>query len=140
MDLGIRMRAVATIRTMMMGSWEACVNYMTPLGLHHMMARGHHYGPGPWVSGSSRADWDSVYYNRADSIGLGFDRSPSGSNAVGQYAPEVAKVLGSLDQVPEKYLLWFHHVPWDHRMASGRTMWVVPTAPLDSVGDASPNP
>jgi alpha-glucuronidase len=96
---------------------------MTPLGLHHMMARGHHYGPGPWVSGSSRADWDSVYYHRADNVGIGFDRSASGSNAVGQYAPEVAKVFGDIDQVPEKYLLWFHHVPWDRRMASGRTLW-----------------
>jgi alpha-glucuronidase len=108
---------------MMMGSREAVVDYMTPLGLHHMMGRGHHYGPGPWVSGGPRADWTSVYFHRADSAGIGFDRSASGSNAVNQYAPEVAKVFGSLDKVPEKYLLWFHHVPWDHRMASGRTLW-----------------
>jgi alpha-glucuronidase len=114
---------VKPVVQMMLASREAVVDYMTPLGLHHMMARGHHYGPGPWVSGSSRADWDSVYYNRADSVGIGFDRSPTGSNAVAQYAPEVAKVFGSLDTVPEKYLLWFHHVPWDHRMASGRTLW-----------------
>ncbi len=66
----------------MIGSREAVVDYMTPLGLHHQMARGHHYGPGPWVSGGSRADWTSVYYNRADSVGIGFDRSASGSNAV----------------------------------------------------------
>ena len=116
-------RFVTPIVQMMMGSREAVVDYMTPLGLHHMMARGHHYGPGPWVSGSSRADWDSVYYNRADSVGIGFDRSASGSNAVSQYAPEVAKIFGSLDKVPEKNLLWFHHVPWDHRMASGRPLW-----------------
>jgi alpha-glucuronidase len=116
-------RLLKPVVQMMLASREAVVDYMTPLGLHHMMARGHHYGPGPWVSGGSRADWDSVYYNRADSVGLGFDRSPSGSNAVAQYAPEVARVFGSLDKVPEKYLLWFHHVPWDHRMASGRTLW-----------------
>ena len=116
-------RFVTPVVQMMMGSREAVVDYMTPLGLHHQMGRGHHYGPGPWVSGGSRADWTSVYYNRADSVGIGFDRSASGSNAVAQYSPEVAKIFGSLDKVPEKYLLWFHHVPWDHRMASGRTLW-----------------
>jgi alpha-glucuronidase len=116
-------RFLAPVVQMMMGSREAVVDYMTPLGLHHQMARGHHYGPGPWVSGGGRADWTSVYYNRADSVGIGFDRSSSGSNAVAQYSPEVAKIFGSLDKVPEKYLLWFHHVPWDHRMASGRTLW-----------------
>ena len=116
-------RFLAPVVQMMMGSREAVVDYMTPLGLHHQMARGHHYGPGPWVSGGSRADWTSVYYNRAGSDGIGFDRSASGSNAVAQYSPEVAKIFGSIDKVPEKYLLWFHHVPWDHRMASGRTLW-----------------
>jgi alpha-glucuronidase len=116
-------RFFAPVVQMMMGSREAVVDYMTPLGLHHQMARGHHYGPGPWVSGGSRADWTSVYYNRADSVGIGFDRSASGSNAVAQYSPEVAKIFGHLDRVPEKYLLWFHHVPWDHRMTSGRTLW-----------------
>ncbi|PSD48867.1 alpha-glucuronidase, partial [Stenotrophomonas maltophilia] len=78
---------------MMMDSREAVVDYMTPLGLHHLMARGHHYGPGPWVDGGPRADWTSVYYHRADSKGIGFDRSASGSNAVGQYAPQVARGL-----------------------------------------------
>jgi alpha-glucuronidase len=116
-------RFVTPVVQMMMGSREAAVDYMTPLGLHHQMGRGHHYGPGPWVSGGSRADWTSVYYNRADSVGIGFDRSASGSNAVAQYSPDVAKIFGSVDKVPEKYLLWFHHVPWDHRMASGRTLW-----------------
>ncbi len=116
-------RFLTPVVQMMLGSREAVVDYMTPLGLHHLMARGHHYGPGPWVSGGSRADWTSVYYHRADSAGIGFDRSASGSNAVAQYAPEVAKLFGNIDTVPEKYLLWFHHVPWDHRMASGRTLW-----------------
>ncbi|HBS61438.1 alpha-glucuronidase family glycosyl hydrolase [Stenotrophomonas sp.] len=114
---------VQPIVEMMMGSREAAVNYMTPLGLHHLMARGHHYGPGPWVDGGPRADWTSVYYHRADRNGIGFDRTARGSNAVSQYAPEVAAHYGDLAQVPEPLLLWFHHVPWDHRMASGRPLW-----------------
>lgn len=108
---------------MMMDSRDAAVDYMTPLGLHHLMARGHHYGPGPWVDGGPRADWTSVYYHRADSQGIGFDRSASGSNAVGQYAPQVAEIYGDSARVPESLLLWFHHVPWDRRMRSGRTLW-----------------
>ncbi len=114
---------VQPIVGMMMASREAAVNYMTPLGLHHLMARGHHYGPGPWVDGGPRADWTSVYYHRADRNGIGFDRTPTGSNAVAQYAPEVAAKYADLTQVPEALLLWFHHVPWDHRMASGRPLW-----------------
>jgi alpha-glucuronidase len=116
-------RFLKPVVQMMMESREAVVDYMTPLGLHHQMARGHHYGPAPWDASATRADWTPVYYNRADAVGLGFDRSATGSNAVGQYSPEVAKIFGSIDKVPEKYLLWFHHVPWDHRMASGRTLW-----------------
>jgi alpha-glucuronidase len=96
---------------------------MTPLGLHHLMARSHHYGPGPWVEGGPRADWTSLYYHRADARGVGFDRTATGSNAVGQYFPPVAARFGSLDTVGDDYLLWFHHVPWTHRMASGRTLW-----------------
>lgn len=114
---------VQPIVDMMMGSREAAVNYMTPLGLHHLMARGHHYGPGPWVDGGPRADWTSVYYHRADRNGIGFDRTARGSNAVAQYAPTVAARFGDIKQVPESLLLWFHHVPWDHRMASGRPLW-----------------
>lgn len=114
---------VQPIVGMMMGSREAAVNYMTPLGLHHLMARGHHYGPGPWVDGGPRADWTSVYYHRADRDGIGFDRTATGSNAAAQYAPEVARQYGDLANVPEPLLLWFHHVPWEHRMASGRTLW-----------------
>lgn len=114
---------VQPIVGMMMGSREAAVNYMTPLGLHHLMARGHHYGPGPWVDGGPRADWTSVYYHRADRNGIGFDRTATGSNAVAQYAAEVAATYADLSQVPEALLLWFHHVPWDHRMASGRPLW-----------------
>ncbi|MFT4249073.1 MAG: alpha-glucuronidase family glycosyl hydrolase [Pseudomonas sp.] len=114
---------VAPVVAMMMGSREAVVDYMTPLGLHHLMGRGHHYGPAPWVAGGPRADWTSVYYHRADRDGIGFDRSASGSNAVAQYAPPLAARFGGLDTVPERFLLWFHHVRWDHRMASGRSLW-----------------
>jgi alpha-glucuronidase len=116
-------RFVTPVVQMMMVSREAVVDYMTPLGLHHLMGRGYHYGPGPWVAGGRRADWTSVYYHRADAAGIGFNRSASGSNAVAQYSPVIAKQLGSLGQVPEKFLLWFHHVPWDHRMSSGRALW-----------------
>jgi alpha-glucuronidase len=114
---------VEAVVAMMMASREAVVDYMTPLGLHHQMARHSHYGPGPWVSGGPRADWTSVYFNRADAQGIGFDRTATGSNAVAQYAPPVARQFADLRRVPEKYLLWFHHVPWDYRMSSGRTLW-----------------
>ncbi|HVO09613.1 MAG TPA: alpha-glucuronidase family glycosyl hydrolase [Vicinamibacteria bacterium] len=114
---------VEPVKQMMLGSREAAVDYMTPLGLHHLMARGHHYGPGPWVSGGERPDWTSVYYHRADANGIGFDRTATGSDAVSQYVPPVAQVFGDLRQVPPQYLLWFHHVGWDHRLASGRTLW-----------------
>ncbi len=114
---------IEPVRNMMMASHQAAVNYMTPLGLHHLMARGHHYGPGPWVRGGPRADWTSVYYHRADSTGIGFDRTKTGSNAVSQYQGPLPDIFGSIERVPQKYLLWFHHVPWDHEMASRRTLW-----------------
>lgn len=113
---------VETLREIMMVSREAVVQYMTPLGLHHIMARHHHYGPGPWVTGG-RDDWTSVYYHRADSLGIGFDRTASGSNALEQYAPEIRKAWSDPEAIPEKYLLWFHHLPWDHRLSSGNTLW-----------------
>ncbi|MGK7391029.1 MAG: alpha-glucuronidase family glycosyl hydrolase [Candidatus Cyclobacteriaceae bacterium M2_1C_046] len=114
---------VEAAKEMMMNSREAVVNYMTPLGLHHLMGWSHHYGPGPWIKDKHRADWTSVYYHRADEEGVGFDRTASGSNAVSQYFPPVAKKFGDIDNCPEKYLLWFHHVPWDHEMNSGRILW-----------------
>jgi alpha-glucuronidase len=114
---------VAPVVAMMMESREAVVNYMTPLGLHHQMARGSHYGPGPWVSGGTRADWTSVYYNRADSAGIGFDRTSHGSNAVAQYAPQVAAEFDDPERTPENLLLWFHHLPWDYRLSSGNSLW-----------------
>ncbi len=113
---------VGTIKSMMMDSWEACVNYMTPLGLHHIMQEGYHYGPQP-DHDKGRTDWTSVYYHRADSAGIGFDRSSSGSNATSQYRPPLREQFDDINTCPEKYLLWFHHVNWDHRLRSGRTLW-----------------
>ena len=115
-------RVVDRVKAIMLASREAVVNYMTPLGLAHQMARGHHYGPGPWVTGG-RADQTSVYFNRADSAGLGFDRTASGSDAVRQYAAPLRARFGSRDSVPEQLLLWFHHVGWSERLRSGRTLW-----------------
>jgi alpha-glucuronidase len=116
-------RLVSPVVEMMMASREAVVDYMTPLGLHHLMATGHHYGPGPWVDDLERADWNPTYYHRADANGMGFDRTASGSNAVAQYAPAVARRFGRLETVPEEHLLWFHRLSWDHRLPSGRTLW-----------------
>jgi len=115
-------RVVDRVKAIMLASREAVVNYMTPLGLAHQMARGHHYGPGPWVTGG-RADQTSVYFNRADSAGLGFDRTASGSDAVRQYAAPLRARFGSRDSVPEQLLLWFHHVGWSERLRSGRSLW-----------------
>ncbi|MBI1685111.1 alpha-glucuronidase family glycosyl hydrolase [Caulobacter hibisci] len=108
---------------MMMGSREAVVDYMTPIGLHHLMGRSHHYGPGPWVSGGERADWTSVYYHKADKAGIGFDRTASGSNAVAQYTPPAAAGFSDLSKIDEKDLLWFHHLPWTYPTRSGRPLW-----------------
>jgi alpha-glucuronidase len=87
------------------------------------MGWNHHYGPAPWIKDKERADWTSVYYHRADAQGIGFDRSSRGSNALGQYHPPVQALYDDLQQCPESYLLWFHHVPWSHTMRSGRTLW-----------------
>jgi alpha-glucuronidase len=111
------------IKTMMLGSWEACVNYMTPLGLHHLMQEGHHYGPDPGFNAAKRADWNNVYYHRADAKGVGFNRSTTGSNASSQYHSPLREQLNDMATCPEELLLWFHHVPWDHCVRSGRTLW-----------------
>lgn len=113
---------IEPVKRMMLASREIAVDYRTPLGLHHIMGYGSHYGPGPWVD-QGRADWTSVYYHRADSAGIGFDRSTSGSNAVSQYASPVKQQFDDIERVPEKYLLWFHHVEWDYKLDSGRSLW-----------------
>jgi alpha-glucuronidase len=96
---------------------------MTPLGLVHIMASDHHYGPGPWVDNLGRADWNPVYFHRADAMGLGFDRTASGSNAVAQYFQPLRDELSNRDQVPLDYLLFFHHVGWNEQLSTGRTLW-----------------
>jgi alpha-glucuronidase len=116
-------KIVDPVVAMMMGSREAVVDYMTPLGLSHVMATGHHYGPAPWVSDLKRPEWNPVYYHRADKGGIGFDRTKTGSNAVAQYAPGLARKLAAPATTPERELLWFHHVPWTYRTASGRSVW-----------------
>ena len=126
MTFGNDARFVAPATAMMLGSREAPVNYMTPLGLHHLMAKDHHYGPGPWVAperDSVRADWTSVYYHRADAAGVGFDRTATGSNAVAQYRSPLRERFADPGACPEELLLWFHHLAWDHPMRSGRTLW-----------------
>lgn len=115
--------AVAIIVQLMLGSHEALVNYMTPLGLHHLMWGGHHYGPAPWWNTEPREDWNPVYYHKADAFGLGFDRTMTGSNTVGQYHFLVRRQFSNLEICPETFLLWFHHLPWSYKMKSGRTLW-----------------
>ena len=115
--------AVNTIVRLMLESHDAAVNYMTPLGLHHLMWAGHHYGPAPWWDKEKREDWNPVYYHKADAFGVGFDRTKTGTNTVSQYHLPVRQKFSNLRRCPEKYLLWFHHVSWDHRMKSGRTLW-----------------
>src|SRR6266487_3259000 len=114
---------VEAAKKIMLMSRETLVNYMTPLGLHHIMGTGHHYGPAPWVSNAGRADWNPVYYYRADSVGIGFDRTEKGSNALSQYSVEVRTQWEDVKNCDEKYLLWFHHVPWNYKMRSGKTLW-----------------
>ncbi len=114
---------VSPIERMMMESRENVVNYMDPLGLNMIFGYDNHYGPGPWIDYSSHPDWNSTYYHRADSVGVGFDRTETGSDAVSQYFPPVAEEFGSLAKCPSKFLLWFHHVHWDYRMKSGKTLW-----------------
>jgi alpha-glucuronidase len=115
-------RFIEPALAMMMGSREAVVDYMAPLGLHHQMAEGHHYGPGPWVD-DVRPDWTSVYYHRADAHGIGFDRTPAGSNAVEQYKDPLRRIWSNPKRCPEELLLWFHHLSWSEPMRSGRSLW-----------------
>jgi alpha-glucuronidase len=114
---------VDPVRQIMMKSREITVNYMTPLGLHHIMDMGHHQGPGPWIDNAGRMDWTSVYYHRADTEGIGFNRTETGSNALEQYFPPIPEIFGNPETCPEKLLLWFHHLNWDHITRSGRTLW-----------------
>jgi alpha-glucuronidase len=114
---------VTPVVAMMMTSHEALVRYMTPLGLVHIMASNHHYGPGAWVNDLSRADWNPVYYHKADAQGVGFDRTAGGSNAIEQYFAGARQTFGSRDTVPDELLLFFHRVGWQEVLSSGRTLW-----------------
>jgi alpha-glucuronidase len=116
-------RVVQPVVGMMMASREAVVNYMTPLGLAHIMGTGHHHGPAPWVHELARAEWNPVYYHQADAAGIGVDRTASGTDAIAQYAAPIATLLADPATTPDKELLWFHHVPWDYKMKSGRILW-----------------
>jgi alpha-glucuronidase len=112
------------VKQMMLNSREAAVNYMMPLGLHHIFAADHHYGPGPWWAPEGvRKDWTPPYYHQADTNGIGFDRTASGSNAVNQYHEPLRSLFSDPKTCPDIYLLWFHHLSWNHIVKSGRTLW-----------------
>ena len=114
---------VQPVKKIMLQSRETLVNYMTPIGLTHIMYNGHHYGPMPWGNTLGRPDWNPVYYHKADSYGIGFDRTSKGTNALAQYTVEVQNEFNNINKCPDEYLLWFHHVAWDHKMHSGRILW-----------------
>lgn len=116
-------RVIDTASAMMMRSREAVVDYTGAFGLAHLFGSDHHYGPGPWIDDLKRPEWNPVYYHRASRTGIGFDRTASGSNAIAQYAPAIAARLARPETTPPELLLWFHHVPWNWRMADGRTLW-----------------
>ena len=117
-------RFTKPVEMMMMTSREACVNYMMPLGLHHIFKFDHHYGPEPdGFIASYPLEWCPVYYHKADAKGLGFDRSSKGTDAVGQYPEPYRSLYDNIETCPEEYLLWFHHVAWDYKMKSGSTLW-----------------
>ena len=117
-------RFTKPVEMMMMTSREACVNYMMPLGLHHIFKFDHHYGPEPdGFIASYPLEWCPVYYHKADAQGVGFDRSSKGTDAVGQYSEPYRSLYDNIDTCPEEYLLWFHHVPWTYKMKSGSTLW-----------------
>jgi alpha-glucuronidase len=112
------------VKLMMLESREAAVNYMMPLGFHHIMSANGHYGPGPWwAPPKMRADWTPPYYHQADSIGVGFNRTLTGSNAISQYHEPLASQFNNIATCPEIFLLWFHHPSWNYKMKSGRTLW-----------------
>jgi len=114
------------VKQIMLESREAAVHYSMPLGLHHIFAgiKNTHYGPGPWFAPKgTRIDWTPPYYHKADSTGIGFDRTTKGSGAVSQYHEPLSSQFENPATCPEIYLLWFHHVPWDYKMKDGRILW-----------------
>ncbi len=115
---------VAPVVGIMMSSHQTLVDYMTPLGLAHIMGDDQHYGPGPWLNSfADHPEWNPVYFHKADAQGLGFDRTAGGSNAVAQYASAVGQAFATRATIPDDYLLFFHHVGWSETLASGKTLW-----------------
>jgi len=124
-EIGFDNKAAKTVEDIMLMSRETIVDYMMPLGLHHIFAEGHHYGPMPWQNNpGQRADWQPVYYHKADAKGIGFDRTvKSGSGATAQYPGKFGDMIENINTCPDKYILWFHHADWNHKCQSGRTLW-----------------
>ncbi|MFN3850119.1 MAG: alpha-glucuronidase family glycosyl hydrolase [Spirosomataceae bacterium] len=123
MTLTKNQKSVKTIKDVMLRSREIYVDFTTPLGLIHIMGQNIHFGPEPWLERSARPDWTSIYYHRADSVGLGFDRTENGSNALGLYTKEVQNQWNNPETCNLKYLLWYHHVAWNKKLKTGRTLW-----------------
>jgi alpha-glucuronidase len=123
LTFGTDPRITATLSRLLLESREAVVDYSMPLGLHHLIWADHHYGPQPWCDYLPRPDWNPVYYHRASLEGIGFDRTPSGSNAARQYHPGARERFANLATCPDELLLWFHRLPWDYPTKSGRTLW-----------------
>ena len=115
--------AVKTITDILLKSRETYVDFTEPLGLHHIMGQSIHFDMEPWLKTASRADWNSVYYHRADSIGIGFDRTKKGSDALSLYNEKVAEQWKNPKTCDTKYLLWFHHIGWSEKLSTGKTMW-----------------
>ncbi|MCA0364579.1 MAG: alpha-glucuronidase [Bacteroidetes bacterium] len=116
-------KTTETIKKLMLESREIYVNYTNPLGVHHVMGESHHFGPEPWVEKAPRPDWTALYYHRADSVGIGFDRTEKGSNSLAQYHPELRAKYADIKTIEPEYLLWFHHAPWNMQLATGRSVW-----------------
>lgn len=116
-------KAKVQINEMMQKSLPTYISYTYPLGLHHMMGEGHHYGPEPWLTKAARPDWTSIYYHRADSIGLGFDRTGKLSNAIKLYSKEINETWGKAEKCDLNYILWFHHIAWSKKLCTGNTLW-----------------
>ena len=123
-NLDWQVHFLTPVKQMMLNSREAATNYSMPLGLHHLFAGNHHYGPGPWYAPPGvRIDWTPPYYHQADTAGIGFNRTHTGSNAVSQYHEPLTSLFNDPKTCPEVLLLWFHHLPWDYKMNNGRTLW-----------------
>ncbi|MBK9508911.1 MAG: alpha-glucuronidase [Cytophagaceae bacterium] len=116
-------KSTSAIKKLMMESREIYTNYTNPLGVHHVMGESHHFGPEPWVEKAPRPDWTALYYHRADSVGIGFDRTEKGSNSLAQYHPELRAKYSDIDKIQPEFLLWFHHAPWGKKLSTGRSVW-----------------